>query len=97
MGISAELPIIGRPLLSLPEEEPGRAIMQYATTHGLMVGDRVLVQQPDKPSEQFTYSDKRLHPAILDPGLALDGLAYALLPGYLNSNRHTDIPNKAKK
>jgi phosphoglycerol transferase MdoB-like AlkP superfamily enzyme len=98
MGISAELPIIGRPLLSLPEEEPGRAIMQYATTHGLMVGNKVLVQQPDKPPEQFTYSDKYLHPAILDPELALDGLAYALLPGYLNSNRHhTNIPDKAKK
>ena len=57
MGISTELPIFGRPLLSLPENEPGRAIMQYATTRALMVGDRVLVQQPEKPSEQFTYSD----------------------------------------
>ena len=58
MGISAELPIFGRPLLSVPENEPGRAIMQYATTRALMVGDRVLVQQPEKPSEQFTYSDE---------------------------------------
>jgi len=99
MGISAELPMIGRPLLSLPEQEPGRAIMQYATTRGLMVGDRVLVQQPDKPSEQFTYSDadKRLHPTPLDPELAQDGLAYALLPGYLNSGAHNDAPNAVKK
>ena len=87
MGISTELPMIGRPLLSLPEQEPGRAVMQYGTTRALMVGGRVLVQQPKKTSKQFTYSDKRLHPASLDPELAIDSLAYALLPGYLNSGR----------
>jgi phosphoglycerol transferase MdoB-like AlkP superfamily enzyme len=93
MGISAELPIIGRPLLGLPEQEPGRAIMQYGTTRGLMVGDSVLVQQPEKFPEQFTYSDadKRLHPAPLDPERALDGLAYALLPGYLNSSQGRNL------
>jgi len=87
MGISTELPIFGRPLLSMPEQEPGRAVMQYATTRALMVGDRVLVQQPEKPSEQFTYSDNRLHPMPLDPEFAQDALAYALLPGYLNSKK----------
>jgi phosphoglycerol transferase MdoB-like AlkP superfamily enzyme len=97
MGISAGLPLIGRPLLSMPEKEPGRAIMQYATTRALMVGDRVLVQQPEKPSEQFTYSGNRLHPAILDPEFALDGLAYALLPGYLNNGKPAGIPVAPKK
>jgi len=99
MGISTELPMIGRPLLSLPEKEPGRAIMQYGTTRGLMVGDTVLVQQPDKPSEQFIYSDidERLHPAPVNPELDQDGLAYALLPGYLNSAAHKGAPNAAKK
>ena len=94
MGISTELPIFGRPLLSVPENEPGRAVMQYATTRGLMVGDRVLVQQPEKPSEQFTYSDKRLHPAPLDPEFDLDALAYALLPGYLNSQKQSRSKQK---
>ena len=94
MGISTELPIFGRPLLSVPENEPGRAVMQYATTRGLMVGDRVLVQQPEKPSEQFIYSDKRLHPVSLDPEFALDALAYALLPGYLNSQKQARSKQK---
>lgn len=79
--------MIGPPLLSLLEQEPGRAIMQYGTIRALLVGDKVLVQQPHKPSEQFTYSDadERLNPGTLDPELALDGLAYALLPGYLQA------------
>ena len=83
MGISAELPMIGRPLLSLPEQEPGRAIMQYGTTRALMRGDRVLVQQPETAPEQFTYDGNRLSPAPLDPDFARESLAYALLPGYL--------------
>ena len=41
--------------------------MQYATTRALMVGDRVLVQQPEKPSEQFTYRDERLAPGAAGP------------------------------
>jgi phosphoglycerol transferase MdoB-like AlkP superfamily enzyme len=87
MGISTELPIIGRPLLSLPEQEPGRAVMQYGTTRALMVGNTVIVQQPEEQPLQFMYndSDERLHPMPLDTELAQDALAYALLPGYLNS------------
>ncbi len=92
MGISTELPIFGRPLLSLPEHEPGRAIMQYATTRALMVGDRVLVQQPEKPSEQFTYRNERLHPVPLDPEFDRDALAYALVPEYLNSQQPALLP-----
>jgi phosphoglycerol transferase MdoB-like AlkP superfamily enzyme len=87
MGISTNLPVFGRPLLSLPENEPGRAVMQHATTRALMVGDRVLVQQPEKPSEQFTYRDERLHPMPLDPEFDLDALAYALVPDLMNSSR----------
>jgi phosphoglycerol transferase MdoB-like AlkP superfamily enzyme len=96
MGISTELPIFGRPLLSIPENEPGRAVMQYATTRALMVGNRVLVQQPEKPPEQFIYSEERLHPVPLEPELAQDALAYALLPGYLNSQKQQRLPKKPR-
>ena len=41
IGIDAETPLIGRPLVSLPEDTPGRAIMQYGSTHAFMVGDQV--------------------------------------------------------
>ncbi|MBN2109140.1 MAG: sulfatase-like hydrolase/transferase [Deltaproteobacteria bacterium] len=97
MGISADLPIIGRPILSLPEQVPGRAVLQYGTTHALMVGTTVIVQQPDKQPAQFIYSDadKRLHPAPLDPELAGDALAYSLLPDYLQRHKQTGFPDSA--
>ncbi len=99
MGISAELPMIGRPLLSLPEQEPGRAIMQYGTTRALMVGDRVLVQQPEKPSH--SSSTAMLTSACirqpLIPNLPVTPLPMPCCPDYLNNGKPTVIPVAPKK
>ena len=83
MGISTETPLIGRPLLRLPEGAQGRAIMQYGTTNAYMVGTQVVIQRPHLPPLQFTYKGDRLIPTELDPELLKDAHAHAILPGYL--------------
>jgi phosphoglycerol transferase MdoB-like AlkP superfamily enzyme len=84
MGLSCLHPMIGRPLLSMPEEMQGRAVMQYADTHAYLEGNRLIVHQPKKMPLQFSVSaDRQLEPVELDPKLQEDALAYALLPGLL--------------
>ena len=87
MGVSCSHPLIGRDLLSLPKDAPGRAIMQYGTTNAYMVDGRVIVQRPDLSPLQFVYEEGRLSPSELDPEFAKDALAHALLPGHLYYKR----------
>jgi len=87
MGISTTHPLIGRPLLSFPDNIPGRAIMQYSDTNAFMLNNQVIIQRPHLPPAQFTYYEGRLIPSILDSELAKDALAYALLPAFLYYNR----------
>jgi len=83
MGISAQTPLIGRPLLSLPENIPGRAVMQYGSTHAFMVDDQVIIQRPNMEPVQFVYKNGTMTPTAVVPELANDALAHALLPAYL--------------
>jgi phosphoglycerol transferase MdoB-like AlkP superfamily enzyme len=92
MGISADHPVPGRALFSLPDTVKGRAIMQYGDTNAFMEEDRVVVLRPELEPVQFTYSDGRLIPAELDPELAKTARAHALLPGHLCANRLHHLP-----
>jgi hypothetical protein len=87
IGVSATHPFIGRPLLSLSENVPGRAIMQYGEVNAYMVGKNVIVNRPEMEPSQYIYQNERLVQSILDPELADTALAFALLPGYLYNNR----------
>ena len=87
IGVSATHPFIGRPLLSLSENVPGRAIMQYGEVNAYMVGNNVIVNRPKMEPRQYIYQNERLVQAILDPELADTALAFALLPGYLYNKR----------
>ncbi|APG27572.1 hypothetical protein A7E78_06815 [Syntrophotalea acetylenivorans] len=81
MGIDSEHPMPGYDLLQLPEEFPGRAIMQYGSTHAYMRGDQVVVHAQNKPAQQFTFSSGNLIPIRQpDPELTKDALATALWP-----------------
>ncbi len=93
MGLEAAHPMVGRDLLALPEDVPGRAMMQFYKTNALRVGDRVVVHQPDKPPRQFRYEDKRLHPMALDPELVRDALAHIHLPAHLYLDRMYRLPD----
>lgn len=75
-GIEAESPMIGRDLLALPPEVPGRAIMQYASAYGLRVEDRVAVLMPNEPARSFRWKGGQLLPAEADPELERDALAH---------------------
>ena len=92
MGISTDHPVPGRALFSLPANVKGRAIMQYGDTNAFMEEDRVVVLRPELKPVQFTHVDERLIPAELDPELAKDALAHAMLPGYLCANRLHHLP-----
>ena len=82
IGISSEHPLIGHKLLTLPENYPGRAIMQYGNNHAYRVADDLVVHQPDKPAQQFEYRNGELIEKALDPELARIAKAHALWPMY---------------
>lgn len=79
IGLRAEHPMVGRDLLALPAQDPGRAVMQYDLNHGFRVGDRMVVHCPSRPAQTFAVDESdRLHPVAADPELTRDGLAHAL-------------------
>ena len=92
LGLSVDMPLLGRPLLSVPAGLPGRAIMQYGDMHALMVESTIVLQQPDKKPRQFTVSGETLTPCRLEQELAKDALAYALLPDYFAAENLYRMP-----
>lgn len=81
IGLNSEHPMPGYDLLHLPKEFPGRAIMQYGSTHAYLRGDQVVVHAQNKEAQQFTLSAGELIPASHpDPELIKDALATALWP-----------------
>jgi phosphoglycerol transferase MdoB-like AlkP superfamily enzyme len=97
MGISTEHPVAGRALLSLPDTIKGRAIMQYGDTNAFMEDNRVVLLQQHRKPAQFVYAEGRLNPAELDPELAKNALAHALLPWYLYCNQLHHVPAEARE
>ncbi len=88
MGISCSHPMIGQSLLNLPENIPGRAVMQYGDTHAYLLDDNLIVQRPKmKPLQFRVTADRQLVPSDIDPEMQKDALAYALLPGLLYTNK----------
>jgi phosphoglycerol transferase MdoB-like AlkP superfamily enzyme len=81
LGIDAATPLMGRDLLSLPADDPGRALMQYDLNHGFRVGDRLVVHVPKKPAQTFKVEGSTLTPIADDPELTRDALAHVLWPG----------------
>ena len=93
LGIEASVPMIGRNLLVLDDEDPGRAVMQFGNNHAYMRGDSVVIHQPDKAAMQFLYRDKELQPvADLDAELARDALAVALWPSIAYTDGQYRLP-----
>lgn len=81
MGLNSEHPMPGHDLLRLPKDFPGRAIMQYGSTHAYMRGNQVVVHAADKPAQQFSFNSGKLMPVReMDQELIKDALATALWP-----------------
>jgi len=83
LGLEVEHPMVGRDLLALPADDPGRAILQFDDVHGLLVGDRLAVHPGGARPRCFRVTGKTLEPIPDDAELIRDDLAFALLPGLL--------------
>jgi len=92
-GLDAVHPMIGRDMIALPAETPGRAFMQYASNNAYRIGDDVVILTPDLPAQQFIYENETLRPAPLKPEMAKDALAFAHLPWILYSEHRYRLPN----
>lgn len=92
-GLETSHPMIGRNLMTLPPEVPGRAFMQYASNNAYQVGDQVVIHRPYLPPDQYSYREEKLTHSELDPELAKDALAHAHLPWLLYSERRYRLPN----
>lgn len=87
MGLVGEHPMIGRDLLALEPGDPGRAVLQFNDVHGFLVGDRIAVHPGGASPRCFRVTTEGLEPIEEDPELVRDGLAHALLPGWLYDQR----------
>lgn len=89
LGVRSPTPLPGRDLLSLPDDDPGRALMQYDLNHGFRFGDRLVVHQPKKPAQSFRIEadGRTLTPIADDPELTKDALAHVLWPGEVYRQR----------
>ncbi len=95
MGIEADHPMLGRDLLTLPEQLPGHALMQFNDLLAFREGERLVVHRPNLPAEGYSYRDGKLTPAPLDPELERDALAHIHLPAILYSERLYTPTNSA--
>ena len=88
IGIDSDNPMLGRDLTRLPDDAPGRVMMQFDKNFALLDGEQMVVLQPEKDPLGFSYSfeTQKLSPAALDPALLQTGKAYALW-GSLAYNR----------
>jgi len=80
MGIDSIHPMQGRDLLQVPNDDPGRAVMQFGNNQAYMVGDQVVIHTPNKPASQFVYREEKLEPTEINPDLVRDALAQAIWP-----------------
>lgn len=94
IGIDDPTPMTGQDLTDPTRLVPGRAMMQYDTNFAWMQGDDVVILQPSKPAQQFTYSPKSqaLTQGTLDPLLARRALAQSLWATHAYENGLYRLP-----
>jgi phosphoglycerol transferase MdoB-like AlkP superfamily enzyme len=87
LGLSGVHPMVGHDLTALPDDHPGRAILQYGANQAYLEGSDVVVLQPESAPSSFTWTGSELVPREEDPTMARRALAHALLPSLLYSRR----------
>ncbi len=87
MGLKGETPLLGRDLMRLSADDPGRAIMQYGRTYGFRIGDRIAIIRPQSAILDFEFREGKLKPIDADENLNRLALSHALLPWVLYANR----------
>lgn len=95
LGMNVETPMPGRNLLSLDENTPGRAIMQFHDINAFRVEDKVVIMQPKKEPLQFkVINDTTLVPEKLDEELAKDALGHVISASYLYKEKKYRLRTK---
>jgi phosphoglycerol transferase MdoB-like AlkP superfamily enzyme len=94
IGVDNENPMIGRDMTAQPEQYTGRAMMQYGMNMAYLEGDNVVILQPRKPPQGYTYNFKsrELTRGILKEGLSEKALATALWGSLAYQNRIYRLP-----
>lgn len=93
LGLDLSHPFIGRDVFALPDDDPGRAVMQFGDSHVYLRGDRAVVHLPKADPRIYRYADGHLVPADGDWGeLRREARAHALLPGILYRERTYRLP-----
>jgi phosphoglycerol transferase MdoB-like AlkP superfamily enzyme len=80
MGIESNHPMQGHDLLQMPENHPGRAVIQFNNNQAYMVGNQVVIHTPNKPATQYLFRNDRLEQTQKQPELIRDALAQVLWP-----------------
>lgn len=80
MGVSADYPMLGKDLTRMPDDWPGRAMMQYDKNFALMRGKDVIILQPERAAEGYRYdsANEKLTPAPQSDELKQMALGLAL-------------------
>ncbi len=94
MGIGSEHPMIGHDLtLAKYRNEPGRAILQYNSTFGLLQGNHIVVLQKDLPAAQYLVVND--HIDHQEPGkneLIHKALSYSIWASNAINNHYYHLP-----
>jgi len=87
-GIQTQTPMVGRNLLQLSSETPGRAIMQFHDINAFRLENQVVILQPNTVPLQFEMvNNQEMKATKLNSELAKDALAHVILANYLYSFR----------
>lgn len=99
VGMKVVTPMVGRNLMQLPENAPGRAIMQFFNNNAFRVDNQVVILQPNTLPLQFEVTNQNeMIPTKLDNELARDALAHLAIANYLYLERkYKDNKDSAQK
>jgi phosphoglycerol transferase MdoB-like AlkP superfamily enzyme len=95
MGIETRHPMIGRDLLQLSPQTPGRTLMQYGLTNAFRVGDKVVIHEPGGKVGTYLWRDNSLVPAPRDAELERDALAHLLWASWAYNEKRYRLPDVA--
>ncbi len=88
MGLDVETPMPGRNLVQLPEDTPGRAIMQFHSINAFRVGNEVVILQPKGETVQYHLKNDTTHIKIpVDKQLEEDALSHIVLASKMYNER----------
>ncbi len=92
IGLTTIHPMLGRNLMTLPDDVRGHAFMQFSDHNAYQIGNDVVIMLPGQKPRQFRCVDHDLEPAALDEEMARDALAHSLLPWMLYKKREYRLP-----